>query len=65
IKDYRPNISAIVVTDYMKEMSNQVKDALEKGAFTCFEKPLVMEQLLSLLEQIRGQKAGSAPKKPG
>ena len=64
IRDFRPNVVAIIITGYPQEMSKLAEKAIEKNAYTCLEKPLNMEELISLLERIEGQKAKGTLKKP-
>ncbi len=64
IKNIRPNVVAVVITGYSLEMENTINDILEKGAFACLEKPVDMNKLISLLEQIEKQKANGNIQKP-
>ncbi len=57
IRDIRPEVVVIIITGYSKEMGDIVEDALKKSAYTCLEKPVNMDQLLSRLHQIEEQKA--------
>lgn len=57
IRDIRPNVVAIMITGYPQEMGNLVQQAMQENAYVCLEKPIGMDNLLSLLEQIQGQKA--------
>jgi len=56
IKKTRPNVVAIVITGYLMQMDDLVDKAIKKSAYTCLEKPIDMEKLLILLEQIKEQK---------
>jgi len=56
IKGFRPNIVTIVITGYRQEMSGMVQQTLSRDAYSCLEKPIDMDELVSLLERIRGQK---------
>ena len=64
IKDIRPNAVAIVITGYPKDMHDLVQQALKGDAYTCLEKPINMEELLSLLDKIEEQKAKDILKRP-
>jgi len=64
IRDLRPNVTAIIITGYPKEMDEMVQQALQKSAYTCLEKPLNMDELVSLLERIKEQKDKGIPGKP-
>ena len=56
IRNIRPNVAAIIITGYPVQMSDLVTKALQKGAYDCLEKPIDMDKMLSLLEQIKEQK---------
>ena len=53
IHDFRPNMVAIIITGYREEMKELVGQALKRNAYTCLEKPLNMDKLVSLLERIK------------
>ncbi len=57
IRNIRPDIIAIIITGYGQEMDELIKQALEKSAYTCLQKPIDMDKLLSLLAQIKERKA--------
>ena len=65
IRDFRPNVVAIMITGYRQEMSELAQRALKESAYTCLEKPIDMDKLVELLERIREQKAKGTLKKPG
>ena len=56
VRDIRPGVVVIVITGYRSEMSEMVRQMLERGAYTCLEKPVDMDELVSLLERIRKEK---------
>ncbi len=64
IRDFRPNVVAIIITGYRQEMRELAQQALQKRAYACLEKPINMDELVSLLERIREQKAKGILKKP-
>jgi len=64
IKDIRPDAVAIVITSYPQQVGDLVKQALQGNAYTCLEKPIDMEELVSLLERIQEQKAKGTLEKP-
>jgi DNA-binding NtrC family response regulator len=64
IRDFRPNVVAIMITGYSQEMSKLVQQALQENAYTCLEKPIDMDELFSLLGQIREEKNKGTLKKP-
>ena len=55
---------AIIITGYRQEMRELAQQALQKRAYACLEKPINMDELVSLLERIREQKAKGILKKP-
>lgn len=52
IKERNPKAVAIMITGYRQEMDALVKQALENDAYTCLYKPLDMEQLLKLVDEV-------------
>lgn len=65
IRELRPNVVAIMITGYPKDMSNMVQQAVQQNAYICLEKPIDMDDLLSLVKQIEEQKEKGTLKKPG
>jgi len=53
IKELRPNIVTIVITGHRQDMYSLVEDTLKKGAYTCFEKPIKMDELISVIEGLK------------
>jgi DNA-binding NtrC family response regulator len=64
IRDIRPDVVAVIVTGYRQEMSKLAEQAVKKSAYTCLEKPIDMDELLSLLAQIKEQKDTETLRKP-
>ncbi len=65
IRDFRPNMVAIMITGYPREMGNLAQQARQRGAYTCLEKPVNMDELVSLLGRIiKGEKDKGFLKKP-
>lgn len=64
IRQFRPNVVVIIITGYPQEMNNLAQQALQGNAYTCLEKPINMDELVSLLEQIKEQKGKGIPRKP-
>jgi DNA-binding NtrC family response regulator len=56
IKEIDPKLVAIMMTGYCKEMTDLVEEALNNDAYTCIFKPLDIEKLLMLVEEILGRK---------
>ncbi len=64
IRDFRPDTVVIIITGYPVEMSKLVEMALQKNCYACLEKPINMDELSSLMEQIGEQKDKGTPRKP-
>jgi len=60
IKENNPDAVAIMMTAYRQEMAELVEEALNNHAYTCLYKPLNIEGLLGLVDEIveKKQKAG-------
>jgi DNA-binding NtrC family response regulator len=60
IREINPQAVAIMMTAYRQEMVDLVEAALQNHAYTCLYKPLAMEELLRLVDEIgaRRQEAG-------
>jgi two-component system response regulator HydG len=56
IKKVNPEAVAIMMTAYHQEMDELVEAALKNHAYTCLYKPLDMEMLLRLIDEIRERK---------
>lgn len=65
VRDFRPDVVAIMITGYRREMNKLAQQALQESAYICLEKPIDMDELVSLLEQIKEQKDKGTLKKPG
>jgi len=52
IRAIDPQAVAIMMTAYRQEMADLVEEALQNHAYTCLYKPLEMEELLRLVEEI-------------
>lgn len=64
IHAFRPNVVAVIITGYRQETSELVQQAIQSSVYTCLEKPIDMDSLVSLLEQIKAQKDKGTLKKP-
>jgi len=64
VRQFRPSIVTIVITGYRRETDELVQQALKKSCYTCLEKPIDMDRLVSLLAQIKEQKNSGTLKKP-
>jgi DNA-binding NtrC family response regulator len=60
IREIDPEVIVIMLTAYRQEVVDLVEEALNNTAYACLYKPLEMEELLRLVEEIwaRKQKAG-------
>ncbi len=56
IRDFRPDVVAIIITGHRDDMEELVEQALKRDAYTCLEKPLNIDELVSQLERIKEQK---------
>jgi DNA-binding NtrC family response regulator len=52
IRDANPETVAVMMTAYRQEMADLVQQAIDNHAYTCLYKPLDMEQLLRLVDEI-------------
>ncbi len=64
IRDIRPNVIVTIITGYPKEMGDLAREAVEKNAYVCLEKPIDMDNLISIIKQIKVHKAAGIRKKP-
>ena len=53
IREIRPDITAIIITGYFKKLNGIIEQALEKGVYTCLEKPVNINELVSLIERVK------------
>jgi len=56
IREINPQVVAIMMTAYRQEMASLVEEALRGRAYTCLYKPLGIEEMLRLVEEIRRRK---------
>jgi len=52
IKEINPRVIAVIVTGYYEETKDLVDKALEKGVYTFLQKPLDMDKVLALIEEL-------------
>ena len=52
IKEINPRAISVIITGYYEEMKDLVDKALQKGAYTFLQKPLDMDKVLGLIEEI-------------
>lgn len=53
-----PHLPVLLVTGYREEMLPAIEMSLEIGAYTCLYKPLQIEQLIQVLNEIKHQELG-------
>jgi two-component system response regulator HydG len=54
IREIRPDIPVIMITGYSVE--EMLKEAVDKGAYACLHKPLDMEKIIRIAEEVRNSK---------
>jgi len=64
IRDFRPDVVAIMITGYQQEMSELAQQAVQKNAYTCLEKPIDVDELVVLIERIKEQRDKGVLEKP-
>ncbi len=64
IREFRPTVVAIVIISCRQGTSELVQRAMQESVYTCLEKPIDMDKLVSLLAQIKAQKNSGTLKKP-
>lgn len=63
IKKNNPDITAIMITGYRQTTKELIKEAMGKSAYTCLYKPLDMDKLVTVLNDItRGKERGNLKK---
>ena len=65
IREINPEAVAIMMTAYRQEMADLVEEALNNHAYTCLYKPLDMEELLRLVDEIRERKQRQGARERG
>lgn len=56
IRKISPNIVVVIITGFLLEMENMINMARKNGAYALLEKPLNIDELITILEQIKSQK---------
>ena len=64
IRDEQPAVPVIMITGYRQEMGDSIDKAIRLGALTCLYKPLEVEALLAVIEELRLKKLRSALEAP-
>jgi len=52
IRDFNPKVVVVVITGFLSEMGDMVKMVKQNGAYALLEKPINIDNLFSILEQI-------------
>lgn len=65
IKKLRPDMITILMTGYAEQMNDMIDYTIDDGAYTVLPKPINVEQLLNLLQQITAEKSKGNRKKSG
>ena len=64
IKKINPAITAVMMTGYRQEVEELMEEALAESAYTCLYKPLDMDKVIALIEEISRQKTSGTLRKP-
>ena len=57
IKKVNPKAVVVMMTAYRQEMDEMVKQAMEKGAYACLNKPFDMDEVIRIIEEIAERKS--------
>ncbi len=63
VRAMRPDVVVIIISGYLQDMGDLAQQAVQNSAYMCLEKPVDMENLLSLFERIVEQRKERALKK--
>ncbi|MBN2122719.1 MAG: response regulator [Deltaproteobacteria bacterium] len=64
LKRVHPSLVTILITGYAEEFSDLIREAIKENAYACIKKPVDMNRLLGLLEEVSadaGQETASRP----
>jgi two-component system, NtrC family, response regulator HydG len=64
IKSAQPDVVAIIMTGYAKELNDLVDQAISENAFTCITKPLDVDELLTILNAVDSARRNGTYRKP-
>jgi len=53
IHDLRPGLIVIIITDHTLDMKDMIDDVIRNGAYTCLEKPIDMNGLIKILDELK------------
>jgi len=52
IRAINPQVAAVMITGYRREVGDLVEEALKKDAYTCLYKPFDVEEVIQLVDEI-------------
>ena len=58
LREMRPEVAVILITGYLDKMGGLAKQAMERNAHVCLEKPLDMERFIPMVNEIVTRKRG-------
>ncbi|MGR3302037.1 MAG: response regulator [Candidatus Scalindua sp.] len=65
IRDVRKDVVVIIITGHMEEMKDFVEQTLKINAYACMEKPLDLDRLLEIMQNVlEAKSSGKTIKKP-
>jgi DNA-binding NtrC family response regulator len=56
IRRFRPELVVILITGYLDEFKDQVKHIRKRNVYACLEKPIDMNQLLHILDEVEKER---------
>ena len=65
IRDFRPTLISIMITGYPHKISKLIYKTQEESIYACLQKPLNIDELISLLNRIQEQKTNGTLRKVG
>lgn len=65
IKEVNPRVTAVMMTGYRQEAAELVEEAVRASAYTCLYKPMNMDTVIALVEEISRQRLSGTVRKPG
>jgi len=65
IKDINPKITAVMMTGYGQEVAELVEEAIRNNAYTCLHKPMDLDRVVALVEEISRLRCRGSLRKPG
>jgi DNA-binding NtrC family response regulator len=56
VKEINPTARAVIITGYKEEMRDLIEQALKASAYACISKPIDMDKILKVIEEITSSK---------